>query len=371
MNGPKKPGFYYTDWSNTPLNYYRFLRIAFPVTLILNILTLFAYIMNRPESDPTGLFWSIVAIESAFVIAKGVSISLLWQRRWSCILPICIGYLLQIIDKILKNVFVGASAGTYIGSVLGVLGIAIPTYIYLKRRRFFFLPIPAAIPRETYEQQEQEMKQFHSEKIEEPSTLSDDHVEKPDGSATAAETLPAAPIPDLSEPISPPKIKKRFSKIEIVCLLLAVACVSSLVGNAVQGYQMAKWQSNYQTEVDNLKKDLKKQRELVSKMKETRSELRQQNEDLKESNKDLAKERLQFSREFYFFATSIGFIVDGSKYYHNYNCPVFKAADTFWAHNFEYCKYLGYPKCPVCNGEDGDLELAPDETDKPVFKKVS
>ena len=164
---------------------------------------------------------------------------------------------------------------------------------------------------------------------------------------------------------------KKILKNKAICLLLAVVCAASLAGNAVQGYQMAKWQSNYQTEVDNLKKDLKKQRELVSKMKETRSKLRQENKDLKERNEDLTEERFQFSREFYFFATSIGFIVDGSKYYHNYNCPVFKAADTFWAHNFEYCKFLGYPQCPICNGEDGDLELAPDQTDKPVFKKVS
>lgn len=371
MNGPKKPGFYYTDWSNTPLKYYNFLCITYPISFILNAILLFVFITNYSDFYFSELFWIVVVMDSAFVIAKGVSISLLWQRRWSCIIPICIGYLLQIIDKILKNVFVGASAGTYIGSVLGVLVIAIPTYIYLKRRRFFFFPIPAAIPRETYEQQEQNMKQFRSEKIEKPSTYSDDHVEKPDESATVAETLPAAPIPDLSEPAPRPKIKKRFSKIEIICLLLAVVCVASLVGNAVQGYQMEKWQSNYQTEVDNLKKDLKKQRELVSKMKETRSELRQENEDLKERNKDLSKECLRFSREFYFFATSIGFIVDGSKYYHNYNCPVFKAADTFWAHNFEYCKYLGYPKCPVCNGEDGDLELALDETDKPIVRKIS
>jgi uncharacterized protein YpmS len=46
--------------------------------------------------------------------------------------------------------------------------------------------------------------------------------------------------------------------------------------------------------------------------------------------------------------SSIGFIVDGSPYYHNYWCDTFQNADEYWAHNIEYCAYIGYSPCPYC-----------------------
>ena len=61
-----------------------------------------------------------------------------------------------------------------------------------------------------------------------------------------------------------------------------------------------------------------------------------------ESEYDYAIERSDF------LINSIGFIVDGSGYYHTYDCSKFQNADKFWAHNIEYCKSLGYPKCPYC-----------------------
>lgn len=44
----------------------------------------------------------------------------------------------------------------------------------------------------------------------------------------------------------------------------------------------------------------------------------------------------------------IGYIVDGSKYYHYFECDVYTSADEYWAHNVEYCEYLGYSRCPIC-----------------------
>lgn len=60
-------------------------------------------------------------------------------------------------------------------------------------------------------------------------------------------------------------------------------------------------------------------------------------------------ERLEnFSIDAAFLYDSIGFIVEGSSYYHHYDCPVYQIADEYWAHNIEYCQYLGYSKCPYC-----------------------
>ena len=43
-----------------------------------------------------------------------------------------------------------------------------------------------------------------------------------------------------------------------------------------------------------------------------------------------------------------GYIVSGSNYYHRYDCPVFKAANTYQSHNTKFCEWLGYSACPVC-----------------------
>lgn len=50
----------------------------------------------------------------------------------------------------------------------------------------------------------------------------------------------------------------------------------------------------------------------------------------------------------FFLRTRIGFIVSGNGYYHSFSCPVFQNADEYWAHNIEYCEYLGYSYCPAC-----------------------
>lgn len=44
----------------------------------------------------------------------------------------------------------------------------------------------------------------------------------------------------------------------------------------------------------------------------------------------------------------IGFIVEGSKYYHRFECEDYTGAQEYWAHNVEYCEYLGYSRCPKC-----------------------
>ena len=78
-------------------------------------------------------------------------------------------------------------------------------------------------------------------------------------------------------------------------------------------------------------------------------------EELTEENTSLSKQVSQMGERldeviepYYFLQESIGFIVDGSRRYHNYNCSIFQDADEYWAHNIEYCEYLGYSRCPDC-----------------------
>lgn len=44
----------------------------------------------------------------------------------------------------------------------------------------------------------------------------------------------------------------------------------------------------------------------------------------------------------------VGFISKNSNHYHSYWCDEFQGTVEFWAHNVEYCEYLGYSPCPHC-----------------------
>lgn len=74
-----------------------------------------------------------------------------------------------------------------------------------------------------------------------------------------------------------------------------------------------------------------------------------ENEALKEKNEETSMRKLQYYNLYFntlsykdFLTEKIGFIVDGSNQYHTFDCEVFRSAESFWAHNKEYCEYLGY-----------------------------
>lgn len=75
-----------------------------------------------------------------------------------------------------------------------------------------------------------------------------------------------------------------------------------------------------------------------------KTQLQEKVNDLEARNEDLSG----YLHDATFLYNNIGFIVEGSNRYHNYDCPVFQGADEYWAHNIEYCEYLGYSKCGNC-----------------------
>lgn len=82
----------------------------------------------------------------------------------------------------------------------------------------------------------------------------------------------------------------------------------------------------------------------VSTLSTEKTQLQEKVNDLEARNEDLSG----YLHDATFLYNNIGFIVEGSKRYHNYDCPVFQGADEYWAHNIEYCEYLGYSKCGNC-----------------------
>lgn len=95
---------------------------------------------------------------------------------------------------------------------------------------------------------------------------------------------------------------------------------------------------------DDLAAENAELRSRVSALSTEKTQLQEKVNDLEARNEDLSG----YLHDATFLYNNIGFIVEGSNRYHNYDCPVFQGADEYWAHNIEYCEYLGYSKCGNC-----------------------
>lgn len=210
-----------------------------------------------------------------------------------------------------------------------------------------------AIPLETYAQQEAQMKQFVVDDAT-GEVISETPVEEPKPVVlTYAPDFklsgPPKPVEEAvpQEPSTPPKSSKRNT---ILCVVLAVLCAASLAGNAVQGYigitqksESLSKESEMQEEIDSLNK----------KITSLNAENNRINKKLSDALDDSGTRLEMLERlapEAFAMETYIGFIYDGSKYCHSYNCAQFsfEDCDEFTAHNVEYCEWLGYPKHASC-----------------------
>lgn len=124
-------------------------------------------------------------------------------------------------------------------------------------------------------------------------------------------------------------------------IALAILCAVSIAGNIYQAV------SNREA-VSELQDEIEEQKQAITTLRTGKDQLAKQVADLKAENKEIFNE---YFDEHMTLNYSIGYIVYGSDYYHNYHCPVFEAAERYTAHNVEYCEYLGYGKCPVCLGD--------------------
>lgn len=185
-------------------------------------------------------------------------------------------------------------------------------------------------------------------------------VDESTGEVLSEKTIeaPAPIVPDkdpepVVHPVKEPEPKQnKPHEFKALCVILAIICVASLAGNSLQAYWNVSQQKTYQAEQTALKKELSEQKKLVSDFQDVRSDLMSENNELKEKNARILKSVNEIFPEYSFYVRTIGLIVDGSKYYHSYYCETYKNSDEFWAHNIEYCEYLGYSPCPVCLGDN-------------------
>lgn len=142
-------------------------------------------------------------------------------------------------------------------------------------------------------------------------------------------------LPKAEEPLA--AVVPEAAKYKRLCIVLAVVLALVIfLGGATMISERQKAQSAEQRALTAEGK-LKTEQATVEKQKDRISKLHDQIDELRKDADDAE-----------FLRRRIGFIVDGSNYYHHRGCPVFQAESTFWAHNIEYCQSLGYSKCPVC-----------------------
>lgn len=121
---------------------------------------------------------------------------------------------------------------------------------------------------------------------------------------------------------------------------LCIAAALLVVCTCILGYRV----SVLTAARDDLAAENAELRSRVSTLSTEKTQLQEKANDLEARNEDLSG----YLHDAIFLYNNIGFIVEGSNRYHNYDCPVFQGADEYWAHNIEYCEYLGYSKCGNC-----------------------
>lgn len=212
-----------------------------------------------------------------------------------------------------------------------------------------------AVPPKTYTQQEAQMKQFvvddatgeviSEPPAEEPTPITLEY--HPDFQLQGPPEVPKPPVesPDLTQ-------KPAGKSYAPLCIILGILLAASFAGNVVQSYMSVNKLEEMTFMQDKLQAEVNSLRNRVSSLRKEKDQLNEQLSNMQYGS-DIQDEIIdRISPEAFAMETYIGFIYDGSQYCHSYNCPNFPFDDCadngFYAHNVEYCEWLGYPKHSGC-----------------------
>lgn len=345
----------YFSRETAPLRFLKVIKTLLKISIGLQILFLIIYII--PAFGLLGEYG--IGILSTYAIRIGVIILTIaasenlddWKWRGVNLLYLWlfVSCLLSAANQIAQQ---GMQWSIIIGCFLGWLIWMIPMYIYFEKRRALFTPPITAIPSDAYTQQEAQMKQFVVDDAT-GEVISETPVEEPKPVVlTYAPDFklsgPPKSVVDDSVPSEPPSQPKPSKRNNVLFVVLAAICIASLAGNAVQAYLKI----NTQTQLAKIEEDLADKDTLIQNLKESSSTLQKQLTDAQDDINVRDNMIDEIAPEAFAMKTYIGFIYDGSKYCHSYNCSQFPfedcASDGFYAHNVEYCEWLGYPKHSGC-----------------------
>lgn len=334
----------YLRESETPLKFYKLIaRIGLPLGFILNFFRAMqatTAIGTATETAKPYFIIDAVYMWVGVVLVLGAVIGLN-KMEWYGVK--CYASLFSL--AIAFNAFLAiysASLGLYefeyFGrSIFAIVFLSVWLYfclIYFGKRRLLFSPGAFNDPPEWAPSPDGEPA-FHDQTVRSSITPPQVEPEPPSKPEITAESNPPAVIPE--------KPRKKAAPRALV-IVLAAALVISLAGNIWQGVSWASDSAESAEEIRVLNNKLTQKEEAIS---EYRAKVGDLNTALARAN--IQKEGLYDHLDAALFLyNNIGFIVDGSSYYHNYECPVFQAANEYWAHNIEYCQSIGYSACPVC-----------------------
>ena len=368
----------YYIWENTPLKWYKFL-VYF--ALVLGILSQSVYGINILLSGNAhwlDLLYSFISL--GWLIFSEVQLA---NRKWSGAVAYCLYFIFQGVYYFIFTVLYisyGLSFSHLLSNVIAAFILVPILWVYFCKRRPLFSPWvdqhDAFVPTAASPAVENETSAFPEEaKSGQPS------YSEPEKSRSTPE--PEAPslqqrimtsreriyrccpqcgqlVPYiqtkcdcgyrfLSHISKSPKKETSHQKFLIgalgaLCLFLCISLI----------YTFSQI-SNYRQEVTSLEAENSSLTEDVSLLSSDNAYLEEKVSNLEKSinlatndymtvfseNNDL---RILLST----YYSGIGFIVEGSSYYHSIDCLNVTSASEYWAHNVEYCEYIGYQKCPYC-----------------------
>lgn len=306
-------------------------KILLPIWALYNILFSITFIINLTEADSNKIITSVSLLFTVILSALSIfSYVRIKRMEWSGVIGLISIYAINFAYQIAIYVIEFLEYQDYSlvqskPSIAYVL-VSVVVYSYYRKRRPLFTPYIEEIPNNREDMVVQDSQSDSSnvifeEDIHEEHNQYDYQEEK-----------------QVYGPLDPPDAKdqkKSHIVLSVICILICLLIGSSgWVAAYIEKEQITELQSNIES--------LNKQREFLKKKNETL----QEELDTKKNVIDLMLPAAYMTEK------QIGFIVHGSKYYHQFKCNVYQAEDEFWAHNIEYCKYLGYEECPLCWNDD-------------------
>ncbi len=333
----------YLHESETPLKFYKLIRVCLPIGAIL---TFFRAIQATVAISTAAEAAKPYFIIDAIYMWVGIALLLgaaagLNRMEWSGVrfYSALFGW------QIVYNAFLAILGAhwdlfdfEYFGRpIMEAVFLSVWLYfcmIYFGKRRLLFSPGAFNDPPEWTPSPDGEPA-FHDQSARNSITPPKVEPEPPSEPEITAESNPPAVIPEKP-------VKKAAPRALVIGLVVALAL--SLAGNVWQGISWA----------NNSAESAEKIRVLNNKLTQKEEAIKEYRTKVGDLNTELARVKAQKEGLYdhldaaLFLYNNIGFIVNGSSYYHNYECPVFQAASEYAAHNIEYCRYLGYGACPVC-----------------------
>lgn len=334
----------YLRESEAPMKFYKLIaRIGLPLGFILNLF--------RAMQATTAIGTATEAAKPYFIIDAvymWVGISLLFgatvglnKMKW-----VGVKYYVSLFGwQIVYSVFLAIYSASlelfefeYFGrNIFAAIFLSVWLYfcmIYFGKRRLLFSPGAFETPRVADEAKTEPEKVDPAQT--DPAPVLQEAPPEPEVE------LPPAAVEQL--PAIPKKPERPKRKPHVLAIVLCIALALSLAGNV---WQVVSWASDSAESAEKI-------RVLNNKLTQKEEAIKEYRTKVGDLNTELARVKAQKEGLYdhldaaLFLYNNIGFIVNGSSYYHNYECPVFQAASEYWAHNIEYCQSIGYGACPVC-----------------------